>query len=228
MYFRMLLTTAVCLAVGSPVSVEAAPEPVKPAALYKEAARALKAGKKVKAAESYEKFLKSAGVEVGGFASWKRKKQAKKKLKRLRARLASFTLTSPVEGAMLLVNTKHRGTTPLPHRLYFWPGKHKLELVKSGHVTVFKELKLKRGEHLVLNLELPKEAVVVKPKVKKKKKTVRKKAKASSVKPKGSPIYKKWWFWTAIGTVVVVTGVTAGVMANQPGEEPEMGVITFK
>lgn len=31
--------------------------------------------------------------------------------------------------------------------------------------------------------------------------------------PSGSPIYKKWWLWTVVG-VVVVGGVTAGVVAG--------------
>ena len=233
---RLILALAMGLAAWSPADLEAAPDPVEPAAIYKDAVKALKAGKKVKAAETLEKFLLAAGDKVGGFADFKRKKTANKKLDRLRARLSSLTLTCPVKGTMLLINTKHRGDTPLPHRLYLWPGKHKLELVKKGHVTVFKEVALKRGQHLELELKLPRVAVVVKVKKGKGKgKRARKaeaeakaKARGSSEKTEGTPIYKKWWFWTAVGAVVVVTGVTAGVMANQPGEEPELGVIRFQ
>ena len=36
-------------------------------------------------------------------------------------------------------------------------------------------------------------------------------------KQPGTPIYKRWWFWTIIGAVAVGGGVTAGVLASQPG-----------
>ena len=41
-------------------------------------------------------------------------------------------------------------------------------------------------------------------------------------KPTPRPIYKKWWFWTAIG-VVVVGGTTAVVVAAQPGDPVTVG-----
>ena len=37
----------------------------------------------------------------------------------------------------------------------------------------------------------------------------------------GGPVYKKWWFWTAVG-VVAVGGITAGAVAgaNNSGGRP--------
>lgn len=32
----------------------------------------------------------------------------------------------------------------------------------------------------------------------------------------GDPVFKKWWFWTAVGVVAVGGGVTAGVVASRP------------
>lgn len=32
----------------------------------------------------------------------------------------------------------------------------------------------------------------------------------------GAPVFKQWWFWTAVGVVAVGGGVTAGVVASRP------------
>lgn len=40
------------------------------------------------------------------------------------------------------------------------------------------------------------------------------------------PIYKKWWFWTAVGlgAAAVAGGVTAGVLASRPAPDPFIGL----
>ena len=38
--------------------------------------------------------------------------------------------------------------------------------------------------------------------------------------PERKPFYKKWWFWTAVGAVVVGTGVGIGVGVSSRGEVP--------
>lgn len=45
----------------------------------------------------------------------------------------------------------------------------------------------------------------------------------SPPRPSDKPLYKKWWFWTAIGgaaAVVIVTGVAIGVTAGRSGSLP--------
>jgi hypothetical protein len=50
-------------------------------------------------------------------------------------------------------------------------------------------------------------------------------ANAKSVQPSGGePVFKKWWFWTAVG-VVAVGGVTAGVVAAQPRDSGGFNVV---
>ena len=29
--------------------------------------------------------------------------------------------------------------------------------------------------------------------------------------PKKTPLYRKWWFWTAVGGAVVITGLSIGL-----------------
>ena len=40
--------------------------------------------------------------------------------------------------------------------------------------------------------------------------------------PRAAPFYKKWWFWTAVG-VVVVGATTAAVVGLQPGDPDTVG-----
>jgi len=47
--------------------------------------------------------------------------------------------------------------------------------------------------------------------------------KSSQPRPSDKPLYKKWWFWTAIGgaaAVVIVTGVAIGVTAGRSSSLP--------
>ena len=40
---------------------------------------------------------------------------------------------------------------------------------------------------------------------------------------KKTPVYKKWWFWAIVGTVVVAGSVTGGVLASDSGGDPPAG-----
>ena len=238
----LYLTWAVVLVALAPGAAWAkpakAPDPDSPAGLHRQATRALKAGKLPLAAHKLERYLEAAGDKVGGFAAWKRKQKAKKDLDRLRKKLGTLTLKCDVKGAKVMIRRKALGETPLPPKLYLKPGRHRLELSKEGHVSLTKRIKVKRGQHLELELALPLVAKVaptpakVAPKpapAKPAPKAVASQTNRSRAKKSVErPLYKRWWFWTAIGVAVVVTGVTAGVVATQPGEEPELGVIRFQ
>ena len=54
----------------------------------------------------------------------------------------------------------------------------------------------------------------------------------SPPRPSDKPLYKKWWFWTAIGggvAAIAVIGIVAGVAANSsPGLPSGVTTITFK
>jgi tetratricopeptide (TPR) repeat protein len=42
--------------------------------------------------------------------------------------------------------------------------------------------------------------------------------------PQSSPIYKRWWFWTGVG-VIVVSAVVIGVVASSKGPQPYVGTL---
>ena len=215
---RLVFPLALSLMALTPGDALAKPDPGSTEALHRQATRALKAGKLPRAAAGFERFLAAAGDNVGGFAAWKRKDKAKKQLAKLRARLGRLTLKCDVDGAEVLVKGKPRGEPPLEYPLYFKPGRYRLELRKQGHVSVTRRLRLKRGEHQALEIALPLLAkvapaparVAARPAPAKEATSTSRPTDIAQPRPADPPLYKRWWFWTAVGVAAVVTGVTAG------------------
>ena len=170
------------------------------------------------AAEHLERFLLEASRGKG-----KRRQQrmVDTKLKVLRQKLKSLTLSGPETGAVVLLDGKPRGEAPTSRRLYAAPGKHTLELRKERHGTWRKEVVLQAGA--TLEVKVPAGALA--PVVLKKRVPARPEGKDRA----GEPVYKKWWFWTAVGVgvVAVVGGVTAGVLLSPEDPTTELGTITF-
>ncbi len=216
--------------------------------LFKEASRAFKRKKYPAAAAGYERYLELVkGKRKGeGFAAWKRRTTARKRLDALRRGLATLEVVCRVKGADVHIDDKPRGKTPLPRRIYLSKGRHRLEIRKEGYNTYRRRLKALRGKHHKVVVPpafaaklVPKPAPVAaassstEPKKSVSAAPAKQKARpgpADSYRARAKPFYKRWWFWTAVGVgaAVVVGGVTGGVLANKGASEPEMGVITFK
>ena len=179
------------------------------------------------AAVDYERFLRAAS----GGRYPKRAKAVRSMLQRLRKKLASVSLSCPVRGAAVLVGASSRGTTPLPFPLYLKPGTYTLTVEKAGHKAFQQQLTLAADQHEKLNVPLP--AAPLPEPVKKPpapKKVVLKPLplvpKPLPLVPKpqppsrSKPLYKRWWFWTAVG--VVVAGSAAAVVATQTGGDARL------
>ena len=82
------------------------------------------------------------------------------------------------------------------------PGKHELRIAAPGFLQDTRELAIDAGEEKALDITL---APVP----------------AAGVEPDKS-IFSRWWFWTAIGAVVV-GGVTAGMVASQGAKHVPAG-----
>ena len=194
-------------------------------------------GRHADAARELERFLDKAEKAPPAII-----KEAHIKLSKLRRSLSSIKVGCNEEGATIVIDGKEVGQTPLSRRFYLRPGPHELKLIKEGFSFVNKELNLKVDEHrdLVITMKksgaepTPAPSPAPKPAVetvdKDDKGTAKQEvdlnlAKSPSPKPgasASSPIYKKWWFWSAIG--VVVAGATVGMAVGlQPGEAEPVG-----
>lgn len=101
-------------------------------------------------------------------------------------------ITSNVMRAQVLLNGKAIGRTPFDGDVE--PGSHQLQLAAAGYLPDTRPLEVKAGEELAVQIDL----LLV----------------PAAVEKEDKSLLGRWWFWTAIG-VVVVGGVAGGVVANQ-------------
>ena len=76
--------------------------------------------------------------QFSGALSPESKKRATDKIKEIKKRLPSLSISSFPEGATVFVDGKERGTTPLALPIFVSKGTHKIELRKSGYTSQVK------------------------------------------------------------------------------------------
>ena len=97
-----------------------------------------------------------------------------------------------VPRSQVLIDGKPFGRTPFDGDVA--PGKHKLQVASTGYVTDTRDIEVKAGDEIALDVKLD---LVPKP-----------------IEIENKAIWAKWWFWGGVGAVVV-GGVTAAVLATQ-------------
>lgn len=97
-----------------------------------------------------------------------------------------------VPRSQVLIDGKPFGRTPFDGDVT--PGKHKLQVASTGYVTDTRDIEVKAGDEIALDVRLE---LVPKP-----------------IEIENKAIWAKWWFWGGVGAVVV-GGVTAAVLATQ-------------
>jgi hypothetical protein len=115
---------------------------------------------------------------------------------RLIPRTGRVNITSSRPGTRVLVDGEDRGLAPLALELP--AGGHQLEAQADGFEPFRSELVLAAGQERSVDIEM-----MLPP------------ARA------GQPVYKKWWFWTGLGTAVA--GGTAAAFLLRPGVKPPIG-----
>lgn len=159
-------------------------------------------GKNLKALKHYETFLekfpknptKPRDVAL-------RKRVAEKMIPQLLAVIGQIriSIAKPV-GTEVRINGKPVGRAPLNRLIRLNPGLVAASASFKGYYGWKKDLVLKPKQTVVLRITL----IKIKPKVIKK-----------IIKIKAKPIYKRWWFWTAVGVLVAggatALGVTLGI-----------------
>lgn len=166
-------------------------------------------GRSIQAAEQLERFLHRAGKIADASVV----EAAREKLGELRRELSSVIVICPVSGGTVALDGAVVGQTPLDHRIYLKPGGYRISVKSPAHPFFSRVLFLRAGDHR--RLEVPwYHEVGVGSRV-----NLRGPLPPPPGKPRDSgstPIYRRWWFWTALG-VVVVGGVVGGVVAARPG-----------
>jgi len=134
-------------------------------------------------------------------------------------------LTTSVPGATVTMSGVKLGKTPLSRKLK--PGRYSITVAKDGYVAIKQKVAVVAGDAQKLHFEL---VPVKKPVVATTATTVATPdsdpTKAAAKAEQGSPFYKQWWFWTAVG-VAVAGIVTTSVVLSIDDEPLPTGTVNF-
>lgn len=175
----------------------------------------------VEAVESLERFLREvpeAERKVGVT------KQIDDKLRDLGRRVARLDIDT-VAGLEVRVDQRLVGTAPLGRLVVVPPGTHSIVVGDAARGTLGAQTAAEGGKVQRVDLstwrprrELPEAAAP----------TVSPALQAQLQRPAPEaprPIYKRWWFWGAIGLVAAGAATTAAVLATRPAEPKAAGPI---
>jgi hypothetical protein len=147
-------------------------------------------------------------------------------LAELRARIGALVVTSNVTGARVLVNEKQIGVTPFAAPVRVAAGHLSVEVFAEGYFPLRRELDLPGAASRTIDFTLvpreaaPAQVVIVAPE----------RPERPAEAPASTPLYGRWWFWTAIGVVVVggvVTYVALTTDRPTPTGDYSPGVVRF-
>lgn len=154
--------------------------------------------KNLKALEHYELFLKEFPEKPDNEADQQLRRQVETtEIPRLLKQVAQVKIVMETPpGAEIRINGRPVATSPVNRLFRLEPGAIAVSAALKGYYEFKRDLDLGRGKSAEVAITMLK----IKPKVIQKVITIR-----------ATPIYKRWWFWTVVGTVVA--GGTAGLGA---------------
>lgn len=155
-------------------------------------------GNFLKALEHYELFLKEFPAKPESEADAQLRVQVEKtEIPRLLVTLAQVKLVMDgPPGAEIRINGRPVGVAPMDRMFRLEAGPIAISAAFKGYYEFKRDLNVARGKSAEVAITLLK----IQPKVIRKVITIR-----------ATPIYKRWWFWTVVGTVVA--GGAAGLGA---------------
>lgn len=102
-------------------------------------------GRRAEAAWSFHRFMVHSASAPADVVQ-----QARARLAQLKHKLASVKVSCGVDGAVVAMDGKEVGLTPLELPIYLEPGKHVLSVTKRGKLAFTRKLALLAGQHRVL------------------------------------------------------------------------------
>ena len=177
-----------------------------PKLLYNIAQANRELGHPVEALSAFEGFLAQVDKPPARLAADVRRSVAE-----LQAQLAEVQIRVDVTGAELSLDGKPLGLAPLPDSVWVTPGAHEIAARKDGFLPARKAIEARAGGAEQVAITLPPMVRV-------------------AALPPGQPapapvppIYKRTWFWVAVGAAVVA-GTVAAVAWTAGGGKPVNGM----
>lgn len=165
------------------------------------------------AAEYYERFLAAPQAQSDA----RQVRLVRGKLSRLRRRLSRISVRCPVDGAVIQVDGVLAAHTPADRALYLWPGLHQVAVLKDGRMLLQQAMTLERGgqRKIVVPARPQLDGVPEYGGVR------RDVTQPPDVRPRSTPLHKRWWLWAGVGGVVL-TAVLVGVLVSTVGRDDRL------
>jgi hypothetical protein len=162
----------------------------------------------LKALEYYERYLKETPEKPKDKATRLTRRKTEMEVKNLLKLVARIRVQMEApQGAEVRLNGKLLGNAPLDKTARMEPGTATLVAMHKGYHPFQREVKIAANHKKHIKIKL----IKIKPKVIKKTKVI-----------KSPPIYKRWWFWTAIGALVAGGATGLGIGLGMREEKREL------
>lgn len=162
-------------------------------------------------------------------------RQIEEKLRRLRLMIGTLTIQSNVSGAKILIDEHDFGNVPLQNK-QINAGSHKLRLEHDGYEPYEQDIMIQGGQtkeiHIALSRIPEQNNTVVNQETQNQTQQnqtqqtneqqlitqTEQENRTTEQESEPTPFYKKWWFWTIVGVVVVGAGVGTVLAITKPIE----------
>jgi tetratricopeptide (TPR) repeat protein len=132
-----------------------------------------------------------------------------KRVEMLQSLVGHVTIDGAVTGSQVTLDGRDIGTTPLAAPVVVNPGRHQLAIAHEGYATWKSAVDVGVGARTTIAAKQTESVKVV-----------------MVGRDKETPVYKKWWLWTAVGGAVVVAGVITAVVLT--GDASNNGLPTVQ
>jgi tetratricopeptide (TPR) repeat protein len=169
-------------------------------------------GRPVDAVEAFDRFLTEAGDAPPETLA-----EARRSAAELKTKLGQIKVTCMTDGAEITVDGKQVGSAPLGNMIWTTPGRHQVAAQQAGFSPVIEDVTAVAGQAVTVNLDLRPIDL----------RAANQSADAALVggagaepRTEGKPLYRRGWFWVAVGAVVGAGAVAAVILANRDSSSP--------
>jgi hypothetical protein len=166
-------------------------------------------GRPVDAVAAFDRFLREAGDVTPETLA-----EARRSAAELKTKLGQIKLTCATDGAEVTVDGKQVGSTPLGEMIWTTPGRHQVAVQHEGFSPAIEDVVVETGKAATVNIELrPIDLRLAN-------RTAAGALVGGGADTARKPVYRRPWFWVAVGVVVAAGAATAIILATRDGGGP--------
>lgn len=169
-------------------------------------------GRPVEAVEALDRFLTDAED-----APTETLAEARRSAAELKTKLGQIKVTCMTDGAEITVDGKQVGSAPLGNMIWTTPGRHQVAAQQVGFSPAIEDVTAVAGKAVVVNLDLRPIDLRAANQAADGAPVQLDGDPANSAQPEHRPLYRRAWFWVAIGAVVAAGATVAVILATGGG-----------